>query len=61
VVNELIGQLDESMEAQRSLSEIDGLILSRADMDAIIRRCLIAASLDGLETRLLMRPEMNSQ
>ncbi len=61
VVNELIGQLDQSTEAQRSLSEIDSLILSGADMTAIIRRCLIAAKVDGLETRLLMRPDMDSQ
>ena len=60
VVNELVGQLDASMDAQRSLSEIDSLILSGAEMTAIIRRCLIAANLDALETRLLLRPDMTS-
>lgn len=60
VVNELIGQLDESMEAQRSLSEIDSLILSGANMTAIMRRCLMAARLDGLQTSLIMRPDINA-
>ena len=60
VVNELVGQLDESKEAQRSLSEIDSLILSGADLTAIIRRCLIAAALDALDIRLLLRPDMSS-
>jgi diguanylate cyclase (GGDEF)-like protein len=61
IVNDLVGQLDASMEAQRSLSEIDSLILSGADMTAIIRRCLLAANLDALDTRLLLRPDMQSQ
>ena len=60
IVNGLLGQLDESMEAQRSLSEIDSLILSGAPLDAIIRRCLIAAGLDGLQTRLLLRPDLDA-
>ena len=60
IVNALIGQLDESMEAQRSLSEIDSLILSGSPLDSVMRRCLIAAGLDGLQTRLLLRPDLDS-
>jgi diguanylate cyclase (GGDEF)-like protein len=60
IVNELVGQIDESIDARRCLSEIDSLILSGAPIDAIIRRCLAAASLDALDTRLLLRPDLSS-
>jgi len=60
IVNELVGQIDESMDARRCLSEIDSLILSGAPIDAIIRRCLAAANLDALDTRLLLRPDLSS-
>lgn len=55
VVNDLIDQLDEATDTQRALSEIDSLILDGTELAVIIRRCLIAARLDGLEVRLLFR------
>lgn len=56
-VNRLIDLIDESKETRRSLAEFDSLILSGADITAIIRRCLIAARLDAVKTTLLLRSE----
>jgi diguanylate cyclase (GGDEF)-like protein len=60
ILNDLVDQLDDSLDTRRSLAEIDSLILSGADITAIIRRSLIAASLDAVETRLLLRQDPRS-
>ena len=58
--NELMDQLDESVQTRQSLSELDNLILTGADIEAIIRRALNAANLDALDIRLLLREDSSS-
>ena len=57
LINQLLDQVNESIETRRSLAELDALILSGADLSAIIRRCLIAAKIDTVDTLLLLKSE----
>ena len=57
IFNHLAEQLHESMDTRQSLAEFDNLILSGADITAIIRRCLIAASMDAINIRMYMRSD----
>lgn len=59
VINQLMDQLNDSIETRRSLAELDALILSGADLSAITRRCLIAAQIDAVDTLLILKSEDN--
>ena len=57
-VGRLIEQIDESKATRQDLAEFDNLILSGADINAIIRRCLIAARMSGIEVSLMLRSDV---
>ena len=57
LVNNLMAQIDDSLETRRSLAELDNLILSGADLTSIIRRCLLAARISDADVFLVLRTD----
>ena len=58
--NEMTDQLAGSAETSQSVADIDRLLLASAGIEPVIRKVLISARMDAVETMLILRPEPTS-